>query len=162
MVYLRYAAIQSYLPTLRLLDGVFVFLISPKYPSAEIEISSFEHRRILFPFLGHHLIFFDNPVEWINKIATRTKRSGSLQIGTKSSILFLAIPIRDFLILLQLPSADFREPECLKCSTTSMCSSCNVGLTPALDCIFPTFRSLVSSHLMSVYSCYSYLVNHCD
>ena len=34
------------LPTLRLLDGVSVFFISPKYPSAEIDISpSFEHRR---------------------------------------------------------------------------------------------------------------------
>ena len=40
---------------------------------------SFEHRRIFFPFLGHHLIFFGNPVELISKVAaTKTKRSGSL------------------------------------------------------------------------------------
>ena len=31
----------TYLPTLHLLDGVSVFFISPKYPSAEIEISVF-------------------------------------------------------------------------------------------------------------------------
>ena len=31
----------AYLPTIRLLDGVFVFFISPTSPSAEIEISVF-------------------------------------------------------------------------------------------------------------------------
>ena len=66
----------------------------------------------------------------------------SFQISTRSSILFLAIPIRDLMYLLQLlPSADFSYPRCLKCSTNSICSSTSV--TPASDCISPIFRSLV-------------------
>ena len=65
----------------------------------------------------------------------------SLQIDTISSIFFLAIPIRDLVSLLQLPSADFSNPRYLKCSTTSSCSSFTI--TPASDCIFPIFRSLV-------------------
>ena len=43
----------------------------------------------------------------------------SLQTGTRSSILSLAIPIRELVTLQQLPSADFSEPRYLKCSTTS-------------------------------------------
>ena len=36
---------NAYLQTLRLLDGDYVFFISPKSASAEIESSLFEHRR---------------------------------------------------------------------------------------------------------------------
>ena len=43
--------------------------------------------------------------------------------------------------LLPLPSAGFSDPRYLKCLTTSNCSSST--LTPASDCIFPIFRSLV-------------------
>ena len=64
----------------------------------------------------------------------------SLQIGTRSSIICLAIPIRDMASLRQLPSAAFSDPRYLKCSTISICSSSTV--TPASDCIFPISRSL--------------------
>ena len=42
---------------------------SPSFPSHQnlrprrLKYTCFEHRRILFPFFGHHLIFFGNPVE---------------------------------------------------------------------------------------------------
>ena len=74
----------------------------------------------------------------------------SLQIGTIYNIIFLAIPIRDLMCTVIIAITDFGEPRYLKCSTTSMCTSSTVGLTPESDCIFPTFRSLVFSHLMSV------------
>ena len=67
----------------------------------------------------------------------------SLQIGTRSSIIFLAIPIRHLVFLQQWPSADFSNPSYLKCSTTSICSSSTI-YTPASDCILPVVRSLVS------------------
>ena len=57
----------AYLPTLRLLDGVSVFFISPKSPSAEIKISVFSASTNFVHFLGHHLIFVGNPVELILK-----------------------------------------------------------------------------------------------
>ena len=65
----------------------------------------------------------------------------SLQIGPRSSIIVLAIPIRDLVSLLQLPSSDFSDPRYLKCLTTSNCSSSTIN--PASDCIFSFFRSVV-------------------
>ena len=47
----------SYLPTLRLLDEVWVFFILPKSPSAEIGISVFWVSTIFFPFSRHHFVF---------------------------------------------------------------------------------------------------------
>ena len=58
----------------------------------------------------------------------------SLQIGTRSSIIFLAIPIRDLVSLLQMPSAHFSDLRYLKCSTASICSSSTI--TPASDSCF--------------------------
>ena len=50
----------------------------------------------------------------------------SLRVGTISRNMFSAIPIRDLMSLLQLPSADFSEPSYLKCSTTSICTSSTI------------------------------------
>ena len=36
-----------------------------------LQSPSFEHRRTLFPFLGHNSIYFGNPVEWNYKVATK-------------------------------------------------------------------------------------------
>ena len=69
----RWLWLTPYLPTLRLFDGVSVFFISPKSPSEEIEISVFWAPMNFFPFLGHHLIFFGNPVEWILKRRDETQ-----------------------------------------------------------------------------------------
>ena len=53
---------RPYLPTLRLLDRVSVFFISPKSPSAEMEISVFWASTIFFRFWG--IIWYFYSTKW--------------------------------------------------------------------------------------------------
>ena len=62
----------------------------------------------------------------------------SFYIGTRSSSLFLAIPIRDLVSLLELPSTYFSEEEIFE-----MFNHLNFFIIHCNSCIFPIFRSLV-------------------
>ena len=66
----------------------------------------------------------------------------SIQIGraTIDRALF-SWPFQFGIFATILPSGHFSDPRYLRCSTNSICSSSTI--TPASDCIFPIFRSLV-------------------
>ena len=65
----------------------------------------------------------------------------SSQIRTRSSILFVAIIIRDLMSLLQLLSADFREPTV--CEKFNLIKLFNVGPRPYL----PNFQKFCVFHI---------------
>ena len=88
----RWNRLRKHLSTLRLLDVLSVFFISPKSPSADIEISVSWAPTNFVQVVGHDLIFPGNPVEWILKKSWRKPN----EVG--HSMKLLALQLTHFII----------------------------------------------------------------